>query len=467
MDRFSRGVLQPSGSNVMTRMRPNTKWPSVLSNIVGGVVLGVLLLGIQAIVVAQGATERWVGTWATSAVVRPRAPQAPTVQPAQQARAGQPAQARRGGRNRPLPTFDNQTLRQIVRVSLGGERVRVVLSNAFGTAPLTVGAAHLALRATEAAIVPASDRALTFSGHQGMTIPPGSVAFSDPVDLDVPARADLAIDLYLPDAIEATTSPFTTHSGAWQTNYISSEGDHTGAAEMPVMDTTQSWFFLARVEVTAPEQTGVLVAFGDSITDGTRSTPDTNNRWPDHFAERLVAQGVHLGVLNAGISGNRVLSDGSSYSGLARFDRDVLAATGVTHVTVLLGTNDIGGARENPDPSADDIIVGHRQFIDRAHAQGLTIYGATLAPFEGANYWTPEGELKRQALNDWIRTSDMYDAVIDFDAALRDPAEPTKMRAEYDSGDHLHPNDAGYEAMADAVDVALFTSGRRLSASAR
>ncbi len=449
----------------MTRMRFSMKWPSILSNIVGGVTVAVLLLGTQSIGVAQGANERWVGTWGTSAVVRPRAPggQAPTGQPAQ----ARPAQARRGGANRTLPTFNNQTLRQIVRVSLGGERVRVVLSNAFGTAPLTIGAAHLALRAAESAIVPASDRELTFSGRPGMTIPAGSVAFSDPVEVDVPGRADLAIDLYLPDAVEATTSPFTTHTGAWQTSYISPEGDHTGTAEMPVADTTQSWFFLARVEVVVPEQTGVLVAFGDSITDGTRSTPDTNNRWPDHFAQRLAAQRVQLGVLNAGISGNRVLSDGSSFSGLARFDRDVLAATGVTHVTVLLGTNDIGGARENPSPTAEDIIAGHRQFIDRAHAQGLTIYGATLAPFEGANYWTSVGELKRQALNDWIRTSDLYDAVIDFDAVLRDPAEPTKLRSEYDSGDHLHPNDAGYEAMANAVDVELFTTGRRLSAAAR
>jgi lysophospholipase L1-like esterase len=452
----------------MTRIRLNTKWTSIVWHIVGSITLAVLLLGTQSIVVAQGTNERWVGTWATSAVMRPRRPegQAPADQPAQ-ARAAQPARTQGGRGNRQLPTFTNQTLRQIVRVSLGGEQARVVLSNAFGTAPLAIGAAHLALRAADAAIVPDSDRILTFSGRPSMMIPAGSVAFSDPVDLDVPPRADLAIDLYLPDVVEASTSPFTTHTGAWQTSYISSEGDHTGAAEMPVMDVTQSWFFLARVEVAAREEAGVLVAFGDSITDGTRSTPDTNNRWPDHFAKRLAAQRIQMGVLNAGISGNRVLSDGSSVSALARFDRDVLAATGVTHVTVLLGTNDIGGGRENPSPTAEDIIVGHRQFIDRAHAQGLTIYGATLAPFEGANYWTSVGELKRQALNDWIRTSDMYDAVIDFDEVLRDPAEPTKLRSEYDSGDHLHPNDAGYEAMANKVDVELFTTGWRLSGAAR
>ena len=438
---------------------------SIVLSIAGGVTLAALLLATQPTVSAQGATDRWVGTWATAAVMRPRAPQAPgptgRTAPAQ----AQPPQGRRGGANRQLSSFRNQTVRQIVRVSLGGERVRVVLSNVFGTAPLTVGAAHIALRATDAAIVSASNRELMFSGRSGLTIPAGAVAFSDPVDLDVPARADLAIDLYLPEAVDAATSPFTTHSGAWQTNYVSLEGNHAGAVEIPVAETTQSWFFLARVEVMAPERTGVLVAFGDSITDGTRSTPDTNNRWPDHFSKRLAAQGVQMGVLNAGISGNRVLSDGSSFSALARFDRDVVAATGATHVTVLLGTNDIGFGRESPSPTTQDIIAGHRQFIDRAHAQGLTIYGATLAPFEGANYWTLEGELKRQALNEWIRTSDAYDAVIDFDAVLRDPAEPTKLRPEFDSGDHLHPNDAGYEAMADSVDVGLFTAGRRLSAA--
>ena len=246
----------------MTRIRLTTKWTSIVSHIVGSVTLTVLLLGTQSIVVAQGANERWVGTWATSAVMRPRRPegQAPADQPAQ-ARAAQPARTRGGRGNRQLPTFTNQTLRQIVRVSLGGEQVRVVLSNAFGTAPLTIGAAHLALRADDAAIVTTSGRMLTFSGRPSMMIPAGSVAFSDPVDLDLPPRSDLAIDLYLPDAVEASTSPFTTHTGAWQTSYISSEGDHTGASEMPVMDVTQSWFFLARVEVAAREDAGVLVAF--------------------------------------------------------------------------------------------------------------------------------------------------------------------------------------------------------------
>jgi len=432
-------------------------WQSVRSRIIGGIALVVLLVATQPMLVAQGAGERWVGTWETASVMRP------APEPGQPADAASPAGG--GRRGVELPVLGNRTLRQIVRVSLGGARVRIVVSNAFGTSPLTIGGAHIARRAEDAAIVAGSGRDLTFGGRVGIVVPAGAVAFSDPVDLDVAARSDVAVDLYLPDGDAVATSDLTLHRGAWQTSYVSSEGDHTGAESFPVADTTQSWFFLSRVEVMAPDETAVLVAFGDSITDGTRSTPDTNNRWPDHFARRLAESGIAMTVLNAGISGNRVLSDGSSFNALSRFDRDVLAATGVTYVTVLLGTNDIGFARENPTPSADDIIVGHRQIIDRAHARGLTIYGATLAPFEGANYWTPEGELKRQALNEWIRTSDAYDAVIDFDAVLRDPAQATKLRSEYDSGDHLHPNDAGYAAMAEAIDTDLFAPRPALSAA--
>ena len=209
------------------------------------------------------------------------------------------------------------------------------------------------------------------------------------------------------------------------------------------------------MEVEAQASVGAVVTFWDSITNGTRSTVDTNSRWPDHLARRFVADGIEMGVLNAGIGGNRVLSDGNSVSALARFDRDVLAQTGATHVIVMEGINDIGFGRENPSPTAEDLIAGRTQLIARAHARGLTIYGATLTPFEGANYWTPEGEEKRQALNEWIRTSGAYDGVIDFDEALRDPSQPTKSLPEFDSGDHLHPSDAGYEAMANAVDLAL------------
>jgi lysophospholipase L1-like esterase len=229
-------------------------------------------------------------------------------------------------------------------------------------------------------------------------------------------------------------------------------------ASFPVEKETGAWFLLARVEVAAAPDARAVVAFGDSITDGARSTANANARWPDTLARRLAERrrGPPVAVLNAGISGNRVLGDGAGVSALARFDKDVLMQSGVTHVIVMEGINDIGVARANPSPSADDLIAAHRQLIARAHARGLKIYGATLTPFEGAAYYTPEGEAKRQALNNWIRTSGEYDAVIDFDAVTRDPASPSKFAAFADSGDHLHPGDAGYKAMGDAVDLALF-----------
>jgi lysophospholipase L1-like esterase len=218
-----------------------------------------------------------------------------------------------------------------------------------------------------------------------------------------------------------------------------------------------AWFLVARVEVVAPENTMAVVTFGDSITDGARSTTDTNSRWPDVLARRLAARkGAAVAVINAGISGNRVLSDGAGISALARFDKDALMQTGATHVVVMEGINDIGQARSNPSPGAPELIAAHKQLIERAHARGLKVYGATLTPFEGAAYYTPEGETKRQALNEWIRTSGAYDGVIDFDKVTRDPAAPSKMLAAFDSGDHLHPNDAGYKAMGESVDLALF-----------
>jgi lysophospholipase L1-like esterase len=419
------------------------------------------LLGFDPFLLAQAgvSNEHWVGTWTTAVVGRPpqgqppqgrgQVPQGPAATPPQ----SQPAPAPPAALN-----FNDQTLRQIVRVSIGGERLRVVLSNTFGTAPLPIGAAHVALRGKSAAIVPMSDRALTFSGAGSTIIPPGAVMISDPVDLSVPPLADLAVDIYLPGDTAAGTSPLTMHNVGLQTNYVSPAGNHAGAAEMPVTTTTLSWFFLARVEVVAPPQTGALVAFGDSITDGTRSTPDTNSRWPNHFAKRLVAQKLRMGVLNLGISGNRVLSDAGTagVGALARFDRDVLVQPGGTHVIVMEGINDIGQARENPSPTVAEIIAGHRQLVERARTEGLKIFVGTLTPFEGAAYWTAVGEAKRQAVNVWIRTGKAYDGVVDFDAALRDPAQPTKIAAKYDSGDHLHPNDAGYELMANTIDLEIF-----------
>ena len=253
-------------------------------------------------------------------------------------------------------------------------------------------------------------------------------------------------------------SPLTWHQGSSQSAYISA-GNTSGAAKVEATSRPASWFLLSRLEVVAPSaNAGVIAAFGDSITDGAVSSVDTNNRWPDHLARRLAAQkgGRPMAVINQGISGNRLLGDGAGVSALARFDRDVLMQTGVTHVVIMEGINDIGIARTNPSPTAEDLIAGHKQLIARAKARGLKVYGATLTPFEGAAYWTAEGEAKRQALNEWIRTSKAYDAVIDFDKVTRDPAAPTKFLPAYDSGDHLHPGDAGYKAMGEAVDLKLF-----------
>ena len=404
--------------------------------------VGVLVLCLTTLPLAaqQRRGESWIAAWGTSLVGAPLTTEAAPA---------------------PLPAIRNQTLRQIVRVSAGGSRLRLVLSNTFGTAPLVIGAAHVALHDKDGAISRTGGRA-TFSEQGSFTIPAGATVVSDPVDLVFAPLADLAIDLYLPGELAAPGSPLTMHSGAFQTNYVSSDGNHAGLPALPVQAKTASWFLLSRIEVAAAAPSPVVVAFGDSITDGARSTPDTNGRWPDHLMRRLVMQGGRsVAVINAGIGGNRLLSEGLPRAGmnaLARFDRDVLLQPGVTHVVIMEGINDIGNARQNPSPGAADLIAAHRQLIARARARGLTVIGATLTPFEGAAYWTAEGEAKRQALNQWIRSSGAYDGVIDFDAVTRDPASQTKFLPQYDSGDHLHPNDAGYKAMGEAVDLRLFAS---------
>jgi len=418
----------------------------------------ILLGAVFALLAASN--EHWVGTWATAVVTRPQPPRpASGEQPATPA-AGAP------GAQPPALSLNNQTLREVVHVSIGGSRVRVVLSNEFGTASLTIGAAGIALHDKDTRIAANSNRALAFSGRPSVTIPPGASMVSDPVDENVPPMSDLVVDLYLPDQMTPVTSPLTVHAAASQTNYVSSTGNFAGSADFPVSTTTPAWYLLKRVEVAAPADTAAIVAFGDSITDGARSTPNTNNRWPDHLAKRLLARpgNSRLAILNAGIGGNRLLSDSTNNFGinaLARFDRDILAQPGAAYVIVLEGINDIGNARSNPSPSAAELISAQEQLIERAHAHGLRIYGATLTPFEGAAYFTPEGEAKRQAINNWIKNSKAYDGVIDFDSATRDPASPGKFLPLYDSGDHLHPNDAGYEAMGKAIDLNLFAPGKK------
>jgi lysophospholipase L1-like esterase len=421
-----------------------------------------LLLAMSPAIFAQTETnDRWVGTWFTSEVGRPQTPPpAPALPPFQQNQCP-PAPAA-------APTFihfNNQTLRQIVHTSVGGSSVRVVLSNAYGTAPLTIGAAHIAFREKDSSIQTSAGHALSFSGRLTITIPTNAVVYSDPVNLNVPQMTDLAIDLYLPGNTDRPV-PVTMHTNAFQTNYVSETGNHAGKATLPVVATVPSWFIVHRVEVLAPRTVGGLVTFGDSITDGPRSTQDKNNRWPDQFARRMLSQTspVRLGVMNAGIAGNRVLSEAAYAVGinaLARFEHDALSQPGVTHIVVMEGINDIGQARTNPTPTAEDIIAGYKQMIEQAHSKGLKIYGATLTPFYGAAYYTEVGEAKREAVNQWIRTSKAFDGVIDFDAATRDPNDPKKFLATYDACDHLHPNDAGYKAMADAVDLNLFKMSAR------
>ena len=379
----------------------------------------------------------WVGSWATAV----------------QGVVGAPAQ------------YSDQTLRLIVRTSVGGNQVRVRLSNELGTQRIVIGAARIALRSVAESIDPSTDRALTFGGIASITVPAGAPVLSDPVSLDVPPLSELAISIYLPHP----TSVSTVHLLGLQTSYVSApdSGDLTDAGTLLPSNPIGSWPLLTGVQVKASSRAEAIVVLGDSITDGAGSTVDANRRWPDMLSERLQARPNldHLAVLNQGIIGNRLLRPGTGpvaqllgAAGLARFDRDVVAQPAVGFAIVLLGINDIG-APVLEAVSVDELIAGHRQLIERAHLRGIKIFGATLPPFEGATmpgFYTPEGEQKRQAINEWIRRAGEYDGVVDFDRALRDPGHPTRLLPAYDSGDHLHPNDAGTRAMAEAVALRLF-----------
>ncbi len=383
---------------------------------------------------AKSKHDHWLGTWATS----------PQTQSATQT---------------PRTFEPSTTIRQIVRTSIGGTEVRVRLSNELGSTPLVVGSASVALRSGGAAIVPGTDRPLTFSGLTSVTIPPGAPMLSDPVALAVPPLSDVAISIHLPQGAQGTTF----HSVGLQSNYIApAGGDYTSATVLPSPTTVLNYFFLTGVEVAAPKRAAAVVTLGDSITDGTRSTPDTNSRWPNVLAMRLQENRSldHLSVLNEGISGNRLLSAGSGPNTLSRFDRDVLSKPGVEYLTLLIGINDIGNSARGTGPvvTAEDIITGYRQIVVRAHEHGIAVYGATLTPIQGSGYDFPAAESMRQTVNEWIRSSGEFDAVIDFDAATRDPEQPARFLPAYDSGDHLHPNDAGYRAMGMLIPLRLFRS---------
>lgn len=404
---------------------------------------------------AQRPGSHWVGTWATSCVYRLQTP--PPAPPSGQAPQFQAP-----------PNFANSTFREIVHTSIGGVEARVVVTNAFGTAPLSISAAGIELRDKDSSIQAGSSHPVLFGGKASVTIPAGAEMISDPVKMTIPAMADVAIDLFFPNEMLASTSPMTYHSGANQTNYISKPGNFVGSAEFQPAGTANSWYFLARMDVRSSNT--ALVAFGDSITDGTRSTLNTNNRWPDLLGKRLAASKANVarGILNEAIAGNRLLSEQLPQFGinaLARFARDVMDLDGATHIVVLEGINDIGMGRAGTAPSAEELIAAHQQIIERAHGKGLKAIGATLTPFEGAAYFTAEGEVKRKAINAWIRAAGTagatvhYDSFIDFDKATQDPANPTKFNPAYDSGDHLHPNDAGYKAMAESIDLKLFEPG--------
>jgi lysophospholipase L1-like esterase/predicted ester cyclase len=367
-------------------------------------------------------------------------------------------------------------VRLVVHTSLGADRVRVRLANVFDDHPLVVGAAHIARRTTGASIDPPTDRVIRFGGRTSVEVPGRSFVLSDPVLLDVPALSDVAVSLYLPGETRATT----THVLALQTSYVSPPtGDATGAATLPAgTATTKTWPFLAGLDVatTAPG-TIAAVVFGDSTVDGDGSTPDTNRRWPDVLAARLHAEGAPVAVLNEGLIGNRLLHDsptgnlnpvGSVFgrSALARFERDALGQSGVGAVIVRIGINDIAfpGALAPPTErvTVDTMAAGYRQLVARARQRHVRVIGSTLSPFEGAalfpNFYSLDKEAIREELNAWIRDGGEFDAVVDFDEVLRDPAHPARLNPAYDSGDHLHPNDAGYAAMARAVPSTLFTS---------
>ncbi len=357
------------------------------------------------------------------------------------------------------------TLRQIVHLSIGGTTLRVHLSNAFGTAPLHIDSVHIAVpvSASSDKIDPATDRALTFSGRPEVTIPAGAEYISDPIAYPVAALSNLAITLHIGEPPLRQTG----HPGSRATSYLA-HGDLVSALELPGAQKIEHWYWIAGIDVTAPVSAASIVILGDSITDGHASTVNGNTRWPDVLAQRLQQSPATrtLGVLNLGIGGNHLLVDGLGPNSLARFDRDVLAQAGVRMLIVFEGVNDLGGLtrlgevpRAERDAMVRRIIAAYRQIIVRAHTHGIHVIGVTITPYTGSDYYhpTPADESDRQAVNQWIRTPGNFDAVLDFDAVMRDPAHPDRLLPAYDCGDHLHPSVVGYRAMANSIPLSLLT----------
>jgi lysophospholipase L1-like esterase len=401
--------------------------------------LGVAGLARTAEPCAAGCEGDWVAAWGTAQQLAPPPRAIPSA-------------------ITPPAKVERQTVRMIARPTVSGSALRVALSNSFGHAQVRIDAAHVARHVAGGAIDPASDRSLTFGGRPWVVLPPGAQVYSDPVPFDVAAQADLAVSLYL----EADSGQTTAHPIGLRTAWLA-PGNQVSAQRLNEASTFRSYLWLAGIDVRAGPGAASIVAFGDSITDGFSTTPDADMAWPSILARRLAAQPGQppRAVINMGISGNRILREGAGSSALARFDRDVLSRPGVRWVLLLEGINDIGFlAFAGNDPTeqltVEDIIAGYRMLIERARLHGLRIIGGTLMPFEGVPTYSEAAERMREQVNQWIRTSGAFDAVVDFDAVTRDPAAPTRLRAAYDSGDHIHPNDAGNQAMAEAIDLALF-----------
>ena len=377
-----------------------------------------------------GGTQAWVGTWATG------------------------PQLTETSNNPPSPGLTNNTLRQVVFSSISGSQLRLRLSNEFGDGPVTINAVHIALSTSGSSITMSTDKAITFGGSAGVTIAQNQAVSSDPFDFALPALTKVAITI----AFGSTPSGITGHPGSRTTSYLVA-GNMVGAASFSGAATAEHWYYIVGLDVMAPAGTAAVVTLGDSITDGRGSTTDMNNRWPDDFSRRLQANAPTLNkvaVLNQGIGGNAVLSGGLGPTAQARFMRDVLQMRGVKWLIVFEGVNDLGGS-SNGATTAQGLITAYGSFVDMAHAMGIKAYGATITPL-GTSYYNADRDTGRNTVNTWIRTSSKFDAVIDLDMAVRNPADTSKMLSTYDSGDGLHPSVVGHQKMADTVDLALFVN---------